>query len=38
MTANGNYHSNLRATSRRSSGLAPITYYYGYFTAWAETV
>lgn len=35
---NGTFRSMLRDVSRRASGRARFSYYYGYFTAWAETV
>ena len=37
MTVNGTYPI-LSDASRRSGGLAPIAYYYGYYSARAETV
>jgi hypothetical protein len=38
MTVNGTSCSILRDASRRAGGCAPFAYYYGYFTAGAETV
>jgi hypothetical protein len=39
MTVNGTSRSNLRDASRHAGGCAPFAYYYyGYFTAGAETV
>jgi hypothetical protein len=38
MTVNGTPRSILRDASRRAVGRAPFDYYYGYFTARAETV
>ena len=38
MTLNGTFGSTLRDVSRRASDRAPFSYYYGYFTAWAEPV
>ena len=39
MTVHGTFRSILRDASRRAGGCAPSAYYYyGYFTARAETV
>jgi len=31
MTVNGTFRSTLRDAPRRTGGLAPIAYYYGYY-------
>jgi len=38
MTVNGTFRSTLRDASRRTGGIAPFAYYYGYFTARREMV
>jgi hypothetical protein len=38
MTTNGPISSNLRDALRRAGGLASFGYYYGYYSAGAETV
>jgi hypothetical protein len=38
MTVNGTSRSILRDALRRAGGRAPFVYYYGCFTAGAETV
>jgi hypothetical protein len=38
MTVNGTFRPILRDAPRLAGGRAPFAYYYGYFTAGAETV
>jgi len=38
MTVNGTFCSIFRDASRRAGGFAPFAYYYGYYSARAETV